>query len=226
MRPSCQRWRNPASRAGKRVRRGSLVWPRMASAKTNPARARLFAALDLPVELLRALEAWGARELADPALRAVPAAALHVTLVFLGQRPEEEIPALSRAVTGLRPRRVEFRLRPAPAPRPRRRPRLFALELDSPAAAELQAELTDALGAAGLHQAGGRPYWPHLTVARIRGAARVRRPGPLPDALLRPFDAVRVRLYRSYTRPGGSEYVPLASLDLPPAAPTPGAEER
>jgi hypothetical protein len=40
-------------------------------------------------------------------------------------------------------------------------------------------------------------------------------PGPLPKALLAPFRAVRVSLYRSLLRPSGAEYVSVAHVELP-----------
>jgi 2'-5' RNA ligase len=63
--------------------------------------ARLFVALEIPAAPREALAAWGrACAERDPALRAVPAEALHLTLHFLGVRPEEEIEALCAAVAG------------------------------------------------------------------------------------------------------------------------------
>ena len=67
---------------------------------------RLFVALELPPAPRSALAGWGARAVAgDPALRAVAAPALHVTLHFLGERPDDEAgrPARGR---GRRPGRA------------------------------------------------------------------------------------------------------------------------
>ena len=63
-----------------------------------------------------------------------------------------------------------------------------------------------------------RPFWPHLTVARVKPEKRGKRkpalvespPGPLPERLFRPFTALRLVLFRSHLRPQGAEYVPLA----------------
>ena len=65
-------------------------------------RLRLFIALDLPAEVRRGIARWGDHELSDPALRRVDPEALHVTLAFLGSRPESEVEALARLVGGLR----------------------------------------------------------------------------------------------------------------------------
>jgi len=84
-----------------------------------------------------------------------------------------------------------------------------------------------ALEAARLYKPEKRPFWSHVTLARVRSerASGRRRGGrpmavsdplpALPDELLEPFGCVRLTLYRSILRPQGAEYVPLASLDLP-----------
>ncbi len=109
-------------------------------------------------------------------------------------------------------------------PRPERgRPRLFALPAESPGAVELQARVQERLVDARLYEPEKRPFWPHVTVARVRreerGSARPalvsRPPGALPKRLLRPFDGVRVTLYRSQIKPQGAQYTPLAQVELP-----------
>ena len=192
---------------------------------TSGKRLRLFIALDLPAEVRREIVRWGDHELADPALRPVDLEGLHVTLAFLGHRPEEEVEPLARLVSGLR----------HPAPRLAltgvsaiggRRPRLFALDAESPEAVGLQAELVAAGREAGLIEPEERPFWPHVTVARVRSERRGSRrpariagpPGELPEGLRKPFRAVRVTLYRSLTSPAGAEYVPLAQVELPDGA--------
>lgn len=190
----------------------------------QPARIRAFVALDLPAAVRSGIEAWGAAELGDEALRPVPAENLHLTLCFLGHRPPGDIERTARIMTSVRPRPVPVTLRPEPVAKPRGRPGLFALDADSPTAIELQAELSRALSDAGLFEPDSRPFWPHLTIARVRTERgrrrkprRVRtRPGELPPALVHTFDSVRIALYRSNLRPGGAHYEPLANLDLPP----------
>ena len=61
-------------------------------------RARLFVALDLPDDLREGVAAWAREALVDPVLRPVAPESLHVTLAFLGQRPEEEIEAIGEVV--------------------------------------------------------------------------------------------------------------------------------
>jgi RNA 2',3'-cyclic 3'-phosphodiesterase len=195
----------------------------MAKERLKSPRAKLFVALDLPERVRAGIGAWGARELADPALRRVRPESLHITLVFLGWRPEKEIPRLAEVVTASAAPAPVVELG-QPVQRPERgRARLFALPVASAATVALQEGLEQGLAAAGLHEPERRPFWPHVTVARVkreeRGSKRPapvsRLPGALPRELLRPFDGVRMTLYRSELQPRGAQYAPLAQVELP-----------
>ena len=194
----------------------------MAKERLKSPRARLFVALDLPDEIREGIVAWGRRELRDPALRVVRPESLHVTLAFLGYLPEKEIEPLGEIVAGLRSPAPEIRLGD-PVGRPTgRHPRLFALPVVSPGAIALQSEIEEKLVAARLYEPEKRPFWPHVTVARVKpeggGSKRPRqveqRPDALPKDLLQPTRAVRTRLYRSELKPSGAEYLPLAQVKL------------
>src|SRR5215218_5831645 len=64
---------------------------------TEPRRLRLFVALDLPDDVVKVLAALGAA--ADQAVwRPVAPEALHVTLAFLGGRPEEDVAVIAPIV--------------------------------------------------------------------------------------------------------------------------------
>jgi 2'-5' RNA ligase len=207
----------------------------MAKERLKSPRARLFVALDLPDAVRDGLAGWQARALTDPALRPVRPEALHVTLCFLGYHRERDIERVGALVTGVEARPVEIRLDPDPVPVPRSRPRVFAVGGESPAAAAVQAELSDRLEAERFYEPEKRPFWTHVTVARVRsergsrgrgGRGRPMRvqmpPDRLPIELTESFGAVRVALYRSILRPSGAEYTSLAELELPP----PRAEKR
>jgi RNA 2',3'-cyclic 3'-phosphodiesterase len=161
----------------------------------------------------------------------VRAEALHVTLCFLSYHPEKAIDRIVQLVGGIAPRPVEMHLEPEPVPIPGGRPRLFAIGAASPAAEAVQAELSDALERERFYKPEKRPFWPHLTVARVRserlppakGQRRGRgrpkrvhmRPQRLPQRLTGHFFCVRTSLYRSNLKPQGAEYVRLGGVDLP-----------
>jgi 2'-5' RNA ligase len=189
----------------------------------------MFLALDLPEEAREALVHWrdlildGRRD-----VRPVRPEALHVTLVFLGWQDESAAARIAEAAFGSLP--------PAPAPRlaptgvrpvPPRDARLFALDLDDEdgRAAALQAAMSGALETGGWHRPEKRPFWPHVTLARVnRGERRVPPPPEEPPPPAGPFDAGVVTLYRSTLRPQGAVYERLAhtvagdALDTAPQA--------
>src|SRR3954453_5534016 len=195
----------------------------MAKERPNRARARLFVALDLPEETRQGLVAWGNEALADPALRPVAPESLHITLAFLGHRPEEEVEAIAEAVTERVAPAPWVELRDPEQRPPRGRARLFALPAISPGSEALQAGLAQRLVEAGFYEPEKRPFWPHVTVARVRPEARGSRrpavvselPGPIPEELMEPRISVRMTLYRSVLQSSGARYVPLAQVKLP-----------
>lgn len=196
----------------------------MAKERLKSPRARLFVALELPPPIREGLGVWQREALVDPALRPLRAETIHVTLAFLGYRPEREVEAIGALIREAQGPAPEARLLPEPLPVPRRRPRLYAIEAESPGMVALAAQVSAKLEAAGFYEPERRPFWPHLTVARVRPErgkrqprAVERPPGKLSKELSEPFRAVRMTLYRSLLRPSGAEYVPMAGLDLPPA---------
>lgn len=180
--------------------------------------ARLFVALELPSAVVAALVAWRTPLLRDArwehALRPVAPEALHVTLCFLGSRPESAIEPLAEL--------VEACGSPAggaasglalgePLWLPRRRPRVLAIALDDRhgALGALQHRLVERLSEGGWHEPEARPYLPHVTVARVRGegpAAHDRLSGVPPLV----FDGAAITLFRSRLSPAGARYEPLA----------------
>lgn len=195
----------------------------VAKERLKSPRVRLFVALDLPDELRERIVGWGRETLVDPALRPVAPESLHVTLAFLGHRPEKEIEAIAAVVrerSGPAPW-VEL-LDPEPRP-PRGRVRLYALPALSPGAEALQAGVSEGLAEAGVYEPEKRPFWPHVTVARVRPEGRGSRrpavvsnpPGNLPEGLSEAQICRRMTLYRSVIQPTGARYVPLAQVQLP-----------
>jgi 2'-5' RNA ligase len=186
--------------------------------------ARLFIALDIPDAVRDAVEVWQVRACDDPAIRPVAAENLHLTLCFLGSVHLGQMAEVAATVVNQNADPVSMRFTGVSG-RPLRRPGVIALEVESSRAAKLQATLASELAVEGLYAAEHRPFWPHLTVARVRNESGKRRPQrlgrrpeELPDELMQPFDAVRLALYRSNIRSDRSHYVSLAELNLPPSA--------
>lgn len=114
-----------------------------------------------------------------------------MTLVFLGSR--ESADGIWEAASGA----AEGLETPLFAPRgvvgvPRRRPRLFALDLAD--VGGHGAALHDAVSTA-LGEPVTRPFWPHVTLLRVRKGRRPEAPAPPGD--LDPFAPSALTLYES-----------------------------
>jgi 2'-5' RNA ligase len=178
----------------------------------------MFVALDLPATERAALAAWRDAVVADRRdLRPVAPEALHVTLVFLGWQDESAAETIGQVAFDAAPPGGAVLRAGEVKPLPPRDPRLFALDLDDDGgrASALQAAVSDALEAGGWYTPEKRPFWPHVTLARVkRGERRVAPlPGDLPPPA-GPFEARELTLYRSTLRPQGALYEPLARTTL------------
>ena len=169
----------------------------------------LFVAAELPERAVDALLAWRPEH---EALRPVPRESLHVTLAFLGERPEDVVAAvgglveeLARPVEGLTLERARWL--------PPRRPRVLAVELGAAdGLAEVQAALVTALERAIGFVPEKRRFLPHVTVARVRGRAPDDELPALPYA--GEFAATSLTLFRSRLSSKGARYEPLARASL------------
>ena len=197
---------------------------------------RSFLGLAPPAALATALaarvgEALGAAE----GLRLVAAADLHVTLVFLGDWESARLAGLEEAlVEHLAPARPPGLLvRGAGAFPDPRRPRVLWLGLEElpetrGLLADLQARVEAAARAQGWRpprREAGRPFHPHLTVARARGAPAAARSwaerlGERPWA--GEWRARSVELFESRSGEALERYRVRASLAL--GAPSAGGE--
>ena len=180
---------------------------------------RLFTGFDLPAEVVRSLD-----ELLDqlrPAARIkwIPPANLHITTRFIGEWPEERLAELRAALAGI----------PSHAPIPMHirklgyfpnphSPRVVWAGVEAgPDLAALAAETDRALEPLGL-QPEGRPFSPHLTLARIKEPVPLQRLREtvvaLPSLEFGSFTADRFFLYQSRLGPAGSVYSKLAEFPL------------
>jgi len=175
---------------------------------------RLFVALDLPEPARAALAAFRSAA-ADPAIwRPLPDESLHLTLAFLGHRPEADVPVVVdvlRSQSHVAPRLALG----AALALPPRRPRVLTAEVADPdgTLGALQAAVSRDLAAAALYEPETRPYRPHATVARLRPDARARRSELAPPEPLE-FLGEALTLYQSRLRRGGALYEALARFEL------------
>jgi 2'-5' RNA ligase len=144
------------------------------------ARLRLFLALRLPEDVLDGIEAWQAVHLRG--VRAVARHNLHVTLAFLGHRPASELDAILG----------ELRQAAAAAP------------------ADLRLAATGYRETRSVYRREGRPWLPHVTVARFRERPRLRLEPPALGTYV-PSDAAA---FLSRLRPAGAEYEVVAAVAL------------
>lgn len=180
---------------------------------------RLFVAVDPPERVRNEAAAWGRHVARSTAgLRPVPAENCHVTLAFIGGRPEVDLGTIRHAVHEAAAPNPAFALPRislgAPIWLPPRRPRALALEIhdDRGDLAALQRELAAALGRS-IGWRSRRQFRPHLTAARTgRGfdPDRLRLPRS-PDL---EFEPESVTLYSSILLPEGASYEPLERVDL------------
>jgi RNA 2',3'-cyclic 3'-phosphodiesterase len=170
-------------------------------------RLRLFLALRLPEDALDEVERWQRAQLSK--VRVVPREHLHVTLAFLGHRPAGELDAVTGALRDAATMAGEIRLTSVRY-RETRSAGMLVLEDEHGAAARLAGDLHERLERLGVYRREGRPWLPHLTVARWRERPRLR-PEPPPRRTFVPSDAAA---YLSRLRPGGAEYRVLESVAL------------
>jgi RNA 2',3'-cyclic 3'-phosphodiesterase len=170
-------------------------------------RLRLFLALRLPADVLAEVEQWQGDQL--PGVRLVPPEHLHITLAFLGHRPAGELAAIVEALREAAAGAGEILLTPVRY-RETRSVGMLVLEDEEGSAASLAGDLQERLEGLGVYRREGRPWLPHLTVARWRERPRLRPESP-PRRTFVPSDAAA---YLSRLHPDGARYEVLESVAL------------
>lgn len=179
--------------------------------------ARLFAALDPPEEVGAELLRWARAALRGSGrrdARLLAPESLHVTLLFLGERPFEEIDPLAEALAATAERHPALELQTGtPVWLPPRRPRALAVEVreDGGALAAMQRDLARALCAVAQIPVPPR-FRAHLTVARTRGQGGA--PAALAATPSLRFGCEEIALYRSHLEPAAARYELLAAARL------------
>jgi RNA 2',3'-cyclic 3'-phosphodiesterase len=178
-----------------------------AASVSSGERLRLFLALRLPDDVLGEIERWQSEQLSN--VRLVPREHLHVTLAFLGRRPADELDAIVEALHEAAAEAGEIRLTPVRY-RETRSVGMLVLEDERGRAAALAGGLQERLEGLGAYRREGRPWLPHLTVARWRERPRLRPESP-PQRTFVPSDAAA---YLSRLHPDGARYEVLESVAL------------
>jgi len=133
---------------------------------------RLFLALELPPATADDIVAAVAplRSDAAPGLSWVPSAKLHLTLKFLGDADESRVAALVQAIDQVAPRHRSFEMALATVGAfPNfRRPRVVWLGVESEPRLELLHHDVELAAAEVGYEVEGRPFRPHITLARVR----------------------------------------------------------
>lgn len=182
---------------------------------------RTFVAVEIPRTIREEIDAFihEFRSM-DADVRWEPVRKLHITLKFLGETGESQVPDIIRllhnAADGIRPFPLAFG---STGCFPNRRdPRVLWIGAESP-----EGSLTTLAGRVDtcMQEAGfepeSKPFHPHITVARVKGKRNVA------DLLRRmesrtfrsqPTEVSHIVLVKSELRPGGSEYSVLHSIPL------------
>jgi len=141
--------------------------------------------------------------------RRVKPETLHITLAFLGCRPDEDVATISEIVQ---------REAGGPAPKltfngVRAHRHVLTVELGHEGLGPLQQRLSQALTDAGVYTPETRPFWAHVTIGRLKPRLRAPR---TPRAELAPLTChgTRVTLYESRLHPHGARYEALATASL------------
>ena len=187
---------------------------------------RAFVAVELPPEvkdtLSHVVRFLDGRRIGG--LRTVDPATAHLTLKFLGNVPASQVAAIEDALVDAASRAMPLRLRlDGTGTFPGRgAPRVLWMGLagDTEGLAALRSRIEEALHPLGF-ASEGRPFHPHLTLARLgdRGtrADRDRAAEALSSAPFEPgltFAVEAVSLMRSILRREGARHVRLASIPL------------
>ena len=183
---------------------------------------RTFIAIELPQEVrayLKAQQEDLARAGGD--VKWVRPDDIHLTLVFLGNVPVEEIAAVAAAVREAAASMGPIRLRAGGAGcfPPHGRPRVVWIGIEEPtgALARLQSAVAGAT-APFAEKPERREYKAHLTVGRVRGGRGAEElneaVAALADAKGPEFEAAEVVVFESVLAREGPTYMPLARVPL------------
>ena len=178
---------------------------------------RLFTAVDIPPDVVRALDQLIAALKPAARIKWSPAANLHITTKFIGEWPDRRLAELTQTLRGLVKREpIPIEVRDLGFFPNARAPRVFWAGVHAPPIlAELARETDRALAGLGV-PLEARAFSPHLTLARIKEPVPLDRLheaiAALPSTAFGAFSVDRFYLYQSTLNPSGSVYTQLAEF--------------
>lgn len=146
---------------------------------------------------------------ANEGWRWTPHGQWHVTALFIGNKPQEELESITQGLKSVAAHTMRFSLHQGEfKAMPEERPSMlwvrFAVSAELSA---LHSELAEALG---IPPSSYSPYWPHITLARGNGQ--------IPDASESPIIHIlpieELTLFRSDPGPTGTVHTPLRTWPL------------
>jgi RNA 2',3'-cyclic 3'-phosphodiesterase len=191
---------------------------------------RIFVGLDIEEEIRVRISRFitGMRDLA-PDVRWVPPESLHLTLKFIGEKPDASVKQVEKSLASISSAAFNISFRGAGFFPGARSPRVFWIGIKAdPGLAKLASEIEDSLFAIGIPKES-RAFSPHLTLARRGSGAPSRQRF---DKQNKRFDRLQQRLssapppefgtmtsrefflYRSQLSSQGSRYTKLAQFEL------------
>jgi 2'-5' RNA ligase len=173
---------------------------------------RLFLAIDPPVPVREALTGLQTNV---PGARWAPPEKVHLTLHFLGDVADEQVPLLEAALAQVNERGFSLSVEGLGAFPNTQSARVLVAQVGlDPGLALLRDQTGAALELLGF-ASERRPYRPHLTLARLkrpdRQAVRAFLTQPVPAL---PFEVEAFHLYASRLYPEGTRYTGLRSFPL------------
>ena len=184
---------------------------------SDPPKVRLFAGIELPADVRTAIEvATAPLRTRIPGFRWVPPENLHLTLVFLGWVQAGDVDQIRVAIETSVASAAPFTAKLGAAGRFPDRGRARVLWVGFEGGVEFLAGLADRARAAVADRVtDGRPFRPHITVARARQPVRLTSDAfEAVPSLERDVVVQDVTLFRSFLGSPHPRYEPIARLGL------------